>query len=144
MCNSVVEIVYFLSPFTCSFPCSYFLYEISHPNKSGILQINLVNDPEAQIDLSTSLCPSQAAVERVIVKVFHHCHCDVIITNRLRSLFTLKLWRMGKNIQGLGGTARNKMYDKWKDSKWVIELENEEIVLPPNCKSKPDNNNAIL
>jgi len=51
---------------------------------------------------------------------------------------------MGKNIQGLGGTARNKMYDKCKDSKWVIELENEEIIHHPNCKSKPDNNNAIL
>jgi len=83
------------------FPCSYFLYEISHPNKSGIPQISLFNDPEAQIDLSASLCPSQAALERFIVKVFCHCHCDVIITNHLRSLFTLKLWRLGKTIQGL-------------------------------------------
>ena len=51
---------------------------------------------------------------------------------------------MGKTIQGLGGTARNKIYDKWKDSKWAIELENEEVILPPNCKTKPDNNNTIL
>ena len=30
---------------------SYFIYEISHPNKSGIPQVSLVDDPEAQIDL---------------------------------------------------------------------------------------------
>ena len=30
---------------------SYFIYEISHPNKSGILQVSLVDNPEAQIDL---------------------------------------------------------------------------------------------
>ena len=49
---------------------------------------------------------------------------------------------MGKSIQGLGGSPRNKRYDKWKGSKWVTELEKEEIVLPPNCKIKPDNNNV--
>ena len=123
---------------------SYFLYEISRPSKSGVPQVSLVDDPEVQIDLPKSLCPSQVAVERVIVKIFHHFHCDVVITDRLRSLFMLKLWRMGNAIQGLGGTARKKQYDKWKDSKWLIELMNEEIVLPPNCKVKPDNNNVIL
>lgn len=51
---------------------------------------------------------------------------------------------MGKAIQGLGGTARNKQYNKWKNSEWIIELENNEIILPPNCKMKPDNNNIIL
>ena len=37
---------------------SYFIYEISHPNKSGILQVSLVDGPEAQIDLPSSLGPS--------------------------------------------------------------------------------------
>lgn len=50
---------------------------------------------------------------------------------------------MGKTIQGLGGTARIKQYDKWKESKWVIELKNEEIVLPTNCKRKSDNNTIL-
>ena len=99
---------------------SYFVYEISHPNKSGVPQVNLVNDPEIQIDIPESLCPSQAAVERIIAKVFCHSHCDVIITERLRSLF---LWRMGKGLEGLGGTARKKQFDKWKDSKWIIDLK---------------------
>jgi len=34
--------------------------------------------------------------------------------------------------------------ERFKMGIYVIELENEEIILPPNCKSKPDNNNAIL
>ena len=62
-------------------------------------QVSLVDDPEVQIDTPKCLCPSQAAVERVIAKIFCHSHCDVVITDRLRSLFTLKLWRMGKAIQ---------------------------------------------
>ena len=101
-------------------------------------------DPEAQSveSNSLSLSPSEAAVERVIIKVFRHHHCDVVITDRLRSLFTLKLWRMGKAIQGLGGTARKKKYDQWRASTWVVELKGEEIILPPNCKIKQ--NNAVL
>ena len=71
-----------------------------------------VDDPEVQIDLPKSLCPSQVAVERIIVKVFCHFHCDVVITDRLSSLFMLKLWRMGNAIQGLGVTAQKKRYDK--------------------------------
>ena len=139
--HTLVHII-MIPPFSAIiFIYSYYLYEISHPNKTGIPQISLVEDPEVKIDIPSSLCPSQAAVERVIAKVFFHFHVDIIITDRLRSLFYLKLWRMGKSIQGLGGSARNKRYDKWKGSKWVIELEKEEIVLPPNCKIKPDNNN---
>ena len=114
------------------------------PSRSGVPKVSLADDPEAQVELPKSLCPSRAAIERVIVKVFCRSHCDVVITDRLTSLFSLKLWRMGNAIQGLGGLARKRLYDKWKDSKWLIELVNEEIVLPHNCKVKPDNNNVIL
>ena len=51
---------------------------------------------------------------------------------------------MGKTIQGFGGMARKKQYEKWKKSKWVIELKNEEIVLPANCKRKSDSNTTTL
>lgn len=133
--------IYFYS--VLCFLYSYFIYSISHPNKSVVPQFSLVDDPEAQLHSSNSLCPSRTAVERVIIKVFNRLHCEVVITDCLSSLFALKLWRMGKTIQGLGGTARHKQYEKWKDSKWVIQLENEEIVLPANCKRK-SNNNTIL
>ena len=50
---------------------------------------------------------------------------------------------MGKTIQDLGGTARNKQYDKWKESKWVIDLNKEVVVLLANCKRKSDNNTTF-
>lgn len=50
---------------------------------------------------------------------------------------------MGKAIHGLGGTARKKKCDQWKASTWVVELKGEEIILPPNCKIKHQNN-AVL
>ena len=80
------------------FICSYFLYDISHLYNAGVPQIDLSGDVEACIDASGTpkLSPCQVAVERVISKVFSHYICDVIITDRLLSVFTLKLWRMGK------------------------------------------------
>lgn len=98
-------------------------------------QINLSEDEEVHIVSSKSLSPSEAAIERV----FRHYHCDVIITDRLRSLFTLKLWRMGKAIHGLGGTARSKKCEQWRESKWLLELYSDEIILPSNCKVKHEN-----
>ena len=47
-----------------------------------------------------------------------------------------KLQRMGRAIQRLGGYGRSKLLDKWKETKWNIELEKNEI-LPR--KRKPDN-----
>ena len=122
---------------------SYYIYNISHPNKSGIPQINLAKNPEAQIDEGTHLSPSQIVVERVITKVFRHHHCEVVITDRVRSLFTLKLWRMGKAINGLGGTARKKKYEQWRESTWVVELKGDEIILPANLKIRHPKNTIL-
>jgi len=45
-------------------------------------------------------------IERVIVKLFNHYHCDVQVTDRLRALFaSFKLARVGKAIQSVGGTG---------------------------------------
>ena len=109
---------------------SYYLYEISHPTKSGVPQVDLSDDSEAAVNINGTipLSPNQLAVERVIGKVFTHYNCDVIITDRLRSLFTVKLWRMGVALQGNGGRGRVKLFEKWKKTKWTIELEKNEIV----------------
>ena len=69
--------------------------------------------------------------------MFNRYHCDVIITDRLQSLFTSKLWRMGKSLQALGGTGRAKQIKKWKDTKWTVELRQNEII--SGRKRKPDN-----
>ena len=65
-------------------------------------QVDLSSDREASVDLQLELCLSsdRLAIERVIAKVFAKYQCDVIVTDRLRSLFTSKLYRMGKAIVG--------------------------------------------
>lgn len=98
---------------------SSFLHDIRHPNKYGVPQVDLGDDPEAAANLPTEtpLSTNQVLVERVICKVFTRYHCDVVITDRLRSLFTSKLWRMGSALQRLGGSGRAKLMQKWKDTK---------------------------
>jgi len=43
---------------------NYFLYDIRHPNKSGLPQIDLLDDKEASID--TSSAPRLSPVEIII------------------------------------------------------------------------------
>ena len=51
-----------------------------------------------------------------------------MVTDRLRSLFKAKLWRMGKQLQSLGGTGRANLVERWRLTKWKIEFnENERI-----------------
>ena len=73
-----------------------------------------------------------------MVKLFTHYHCNVVVTDRLRSIFSSKLTRMGKAIQARGGKERTKLLNKWKESKWVLELKENEFIVP-NRKRKPDN-----
>ena len=119
---------------------SLYLYNISQPTKYGVPQLDLSDDKEAKVDssLEQSFSSNQLCIERVMVKLFTHYHCNVVITDRLRSIFSSKLMRMGKAIQTRGGKERTKLLNKWKESKWVLELkENEFIVL--NRKRKHDN-----
>lgn len=44
---------------------------------------------------------------------------------------------MGKALQAQGGPGRQKLLNKWKESKWIIEFDKQEIV-PPKKKKKPD------
>ena len=88
----IVYIVYRIIMFI--FPNSYYLYEISHPNEYGVPQLNLSDDDEAKIDKSIVESLS-LNVERVIVRLFNHYHCDAVIIDRIRSVFTSKLARIG-------------------------------------------------
>ena len=71
------------------------------------------------------------------MKLFNHYHCDVLITDRLRALFTSKLARMGKAIQSVGGTGCAKLLDNWKETKWLLKLKDTEII-PTSRKRNPD------
>ena len=50
------------------------------------------------------------------------------VTDRLQSLFSSKLSRMGKCMHSLGGQQRSEVLEKWRSTNWTIELTNEEIV----------------
>ena len=73
-----------------------------------------------------------------MAKLFIHYHCNVVITDWLRSIFSSKLMRMGKAMQTCGGKERTMLLTKWKESKWVLEFKENEFIVP-NRKRKPDN-----
>ena len=43
---------------------------------------------------------------------------------------------MGKTLQSLGGPADKKLMDKWKETTWMIDLNDNEIV--PSTMRKLD------
>ena len=116
---------------------SFVLYDISHPNKYGVPQVDFSADSEAAISDAMKLTPCQLALERLIVKIFNKYRCDVIITDRVRTLFSSKLWRMGKALQGLGGTGRSKLLHRWR---WIVKLQIEES---SSRKRKPDHISTV-
>ena len=83
---------------------SYYLYNISKPTKYGVPQVDLSGDTEAKVDssLEKSFSSNQLCTERVMAKLFMHYHCNVVITDSLRSIFSSKLMRMGKAMQTCG------------------------------------------
>jgi len=77
-------------------------------------QVDLSTDNNAQNAESVSeLMQSQTLMDRVICKTFAYHHLGVIINDRIRSLFTNKLRRMGKIMQHLGGRGRSNI-EEWK------------------------------
>ena len=118
---------------------SYFLYNINHPTKYGVPQIDLSTDKDvSKATAECTLTHNQLLIERVICKTFTHHHCDVIINDRLRSLFTNKMFRMGRTINALGGRGRTNQIEKWQTTNWTIQLYQEEIV-PKSNKRKAEN-----
>ena len=82
--------------------------------------------------------PKQLAVKRVIVKVFQFLHLNVAITDRIRSLFSTKLHRMGQSLQSLSGSrGKCKQLEKWKQTNWVIELRKDEMVSKKRQSESP-------
>ena len=115
---------------------SYFLYNISHPNKYGVPQIDLSTEKMPTLQ-QESLTNNQLLVKRVICKTFFaHYHCDVVITDCIRFLFTSKLSRMGKAMYNMGG--RENQIQKWKVTEWTINLHSNKIV-PETTKRKTEN-----
>jgi len=93
-------------------------------------QVDFSSDKEvSNATLDVLLTHNQIVMERVICKTFAHYQCDVIITDHQRSLFTNKISRMGGAVHKLGGRGRSMQNEKWKETKWIIHLNESEIVL---------------
>lgn len=101
---------------------SYYLYSISHPGKSGVPLIDLSEDNEAQIQVE-SLTDKQKAIERVIAKTFFDHDITVAISDKIRSVFRSKLWRMGQCLSKLGGSKRQQQVNEWKDTIWPLTIK---------------------
>lgn len=92
---------------------------MSHPDKNGVPTIDLSKDHEADADVS-GLTDTQAAIERVIKKVFSHYSIPLEISGTVRNTFKCKLWRMGKTLSSLGGTKCKQTLSNWKEGKLSI------------------------
>ena len=92
------------------------------------------NDDEAQISecAKERLTFSQAALERVIIKVFKKYSLEFEISDSVRSTFKSKskLWRMGKQLSQLGGTKRTQLLQKWKsdENAWNLTIQVGEVI----------------
>ena len=65
-------------------PKHYFLYNINHPNKYGVPQVDLSSDEMTTAIEENSFTYSQLLIEMVIFKTFAHHRCDVVITDCLK------------------------------------------------------------
>jgi hypothetical protein len=95
--------------------CSYFLYEISHPNKHGEPLLDLSSDPVCAGGADQeNLSAQQIKLDRVIKRTLEEYKVYLPVTDRLRATFKSKLWRMGQRLCGLGSTKRKVILDSWK------------------------------
>ncbi len=104
------------------------IYIVSRPDKYGRPTVDLSEDPEARVELST-LSESQLLLERIITKVFNHNAIPLDISDAIRATFRSKLWRMGKGLSKLGGPRRSQEIDRWTDpgSIWSFTVDSNEV-----------------
>ena len=111
--------------------CSYYLWSISHPGRTGIPSDNLSEDNEAAVDLQKNgLSPVQLALERVIVKIFNHYNIPLQITDTICAAFKSKLWRLGRGLVKLGGNKHSQQLQRWKEgneSMWNFMVNEMEV-----------------
>lgn len=107
------------------------MYSISHPNKNGCPSYDLGEDEDAVPVYSpevTSKSQSQVLIDRVLTKaVSLTSHFKPIINNRLRSMTTSKLWRMGRVLWNKNSRQRKQLLENWKQMKWRVHLTSMEV-----------------
>jgi len=106
--------------------CSFFLWSISHPGKTGIPGFDLTADEQSLVIDSKHFTPLQLRYERVIVKTFTHYCIPWTITDTIRQIFRSKLRRMGMQLARCGSKSRLLTLDKWKNGTqciWYFTLD---------------------
>ena len=84
---------------------------------------------EADVDVA-GLTEIEAAIERVLKKVFSHYSIPLDISATIRNTFKCKLWRMGKTLSSLGGTKRKQTLSNWREGKlsiWSFTVNTKEV-----------------
>ena len=77
-----------------------------------------------------STTSTEEVIDHVITKTFKQFDIPFQITDNIRSIFTAKLWRMGKCISKKGGTRKKQQLESWKDEKsstWYININETEV-----------------
>ena len=107
----------------------FFLWDISHPGKNGAPTIH-PNNEDLLPCVRKSCSSTEVAIDHVITKSFRHYDIPFQITDNIRSIFTAKLWRMGKTLSKKGGTRKTQQLDSWKDGKdstWYMTINEIEV-----------------
>lgn len=70
----------------------------------------------------------QVKLDQILTKVISSfSHFQPVISERLRSVLRVKLWRMGRQIYPLNSRRRKVLIDKWKESTWNLILKSTEV-----------------
>ena len=108
---------------------SFYLWDISRPGKSGAPTVQPTDENLLPCVRKTQSF-TELAIDHVITKSFNHYDIPFQITDNIRSIFTAKLWRMGKSISKKGGNRKKQQLDSWKDgenSTWKITINETEV-----------------
>ena len=107
---------------------SYKLYICSKPDRNGCPTFDLSHDNEAEPNALFKLSVTDLQFARVLTKaVAAASHFQLVISSRLLAMIRSKLWRMGKALSRKSASQRRLIFDRWKKSNWIIELESAEI-----------------
>ena len=85
------------------------------------------DDADGQVNSGKSLSVYQTAIEHVIKRVFKEYNISLDISDKTRSIFKSKLWRMGQSLSKLGGSKRKQRINQWKESDWIFSVDPKEV-----------------
>ena len=106
---------------------SYYLYNITRPDRNGVPNVDLSSNEHALPEYSHDIMytgATQLKIDRALTKVVSELSpLKPIITDRLRSLMKAKLWKMGKALNKKCSKQRKTLLQRWQGTEWEITLK---------------------